>query len=40
MKYSHVLFDLDGTITEPFEGITKAVQYSLRKFGIEVDDLN
>jgi phosphoglycolate phosphatase len=40
MKYSHVLFDLDGTITEPFEGITKAVQYSLRKFGIEVEDLN
>ena len=40
MKYSHVLFDLDGTITEPFEGITKAVQYSLRKFGIEVDNLN
>ncbi len=40
MKYSHILFDLDGTITEPFEGITKAVQYSLKKFGIEVEDLN
>ena len=38
MKYSHILFDLDGTITEPFEGITKAVQYSLKKFGIEVED--
>ena len=40
MKYSHVLFDLDGTITEPFEGITKAVQYALKKFGIKVEDLN
>ena len=40
MKYSHILFDLDGTITEPFEGITKAVQYALKKFGIEVEDLN
>ncbi len=38
MKYSHILFDLDGTITEPFEGITKAIQYSLLKFGITVDD--
>lgn len=38
MKY--VLFDLDGTITDPKEGITKSVQYSLRKFGIEVEDLD
>lgn len=40
MKYSHILFDLDGTITEPFEGITKSVRYALNKFGIEVDDLS
>lgn len=38
MRY--VLFDLDGTITDPKEGITKAVAYSLRKFGIEVEDLD
>ena len=38
MKY--VLFDLDGTITDPKEGITKSVQYSLWKFGIEVEDLD
>lgn len=31
-----VLFDLDGTITEPSEGITKCVQYALSYFGIEV----
>ncbi len=40
MRYSHILFDLDGTITEPFEGITKALQYSLSKFGIEIFDRN
>ncbi len=37
MKYTHVLFDLDGTLTDPKEGITKCVQYSLRAFGIEED---
>ena len=25
----YILFDLDGTLTDPKEGITKAVQYSL-----------
>ncbi len=40
MKYSYILFDLDGTITEPFEGITKSVRYALEKFGIKVNDLN
>ncbi len=34
------LFDLDGTITEPKEGITKCVQYSLKFFGIEEPDLD
>lgn len=38
MKYA--LFDLDGTITDPKEGITKSVAYSLKKFGIEVQDLD
>lgn len=38
MKY--VFFDLDGTITDPKEGITKSVQYSLKRFGIEVEDLD
>ena len=33
------LFDLDGTITEPKEGITKCVQYSLKFFCIEEPDL-
>lgn len=38
MKY--ILFDLDGTITDPFLGITKSVAYALKYFNIEVNDLN
>jgi len=33
-----ILFDLDGTITDPKVGITKAVQYALRSFGINVEN--
>ena len=36
--YQYLLFDLDGTLTNPKEGITKSVQYALRHFGIEVTD--
>lgn len=31
----YILFDLDGTLTDPKEGITKCVQYALKSFGIE-----
>lgn len=33
-----VLFDLDGTIINSEEGITKCVQYALSSFGIEEPD--
>ena len=33
-----VLFDLDGTVTDPGIGITNSVMYALRKFGIEPPD--
>ena len=36
--YQYLLFDLDGTLTDPKEGITKSVQHALRHFGIEVED--
>ena len=36
--YDVVLFDLDGTLTDPGEGITNSVAYALNKFGISVDD--
>ena len=35
MKYSKILFDLDGTLTESGPGITHAVQYALHQMGIE-----
>ena len=38
MKYKNILFDLDGTITDPGIGITNSVMYALKKYGIEVND--
>lgn len=35
-----ILFDLDGTLTDPKEGITKSVEYALNKFNIQVDHLD
>ncbi|HEY8598374.1 MAG TPA: HAD family hydrolase [Thermomicrobiales bacterium] len=35
MAYEIILFDLDGTLTDPTEGITKSVQHALAQFGIE-----
>ena len=37
--FQYCLFDLDGTLTDPREGITKSVQYALHHFGIEEPDL-
>lgn len=34
-----ILFDLDGTLTDPMEGITKSVQYALKAYGIIEEDL-
>ncbi len=34
----HYLFDLDGTLTDPFEGITNSVVHSLKKYNISVED--
>lgn len=36
--YDLILFDLDGTLTNPKEGITKSVQYALEKYGIYEDN--
>ena len=38
--YDILLFDLDGTLTDPKIGITKSVYHALQKFGIEVNDLD
>lgn len=36
--YTTILFDLDGTLTDPKPGITRSVQYALERLGIHVDD--
>lgn len=36
----YLLFDLDGTLTDPKVGITTCVQYALHSFGIEEPDLD
>lgn len=35
--YTHIFFDLDGTLTDPKEGITNSVAYALASFGIHED---
>ncbi|MDR3587902.1 MAG: HAD hydrolase-like protein [Desulfosporosinus sp.] len=42
MRYDVLLWDLDGTLTDPKEGITLSVQYALNRLGYpfpETDDL-
>lgn len=34
----NILFDLDGTLTDPGEGITNSAAYALEKFGIKIED--
>lgn len=38
LNYNNILFDLDGTLTDPAQGITNSVAYALRHYGIEVAD--
>jgi len=42
MNYQYVLFDLDGTLTDPKIGITKSVAYALKKmkdWTLDINDL-
>ena len=37
----HILFDLDGTLTDPKQGITTCIRFALSKLGIEIrQDIN
>lgn len=38
--YQYILFDLDGTLTDPKVGITKSVAYALNYYGIKVEELD
>lgn len=40
MRYTNILLDLDGTLTDPKIGITKSVRYALNKMNIEVETLD
>lgn len=37
-RFQYILFDLDGTLTDPAVGITNSIMYSLKKYNIKVDD--
>ncbi len=38
-NYQYLLLDLDGTIIDPWIGITRSAEYALNYFNIEVTDL-
>lgn len=38
INYEYILFDLDGTLTDPAIGITNSVMYALEKYDIKVSD--
>jgi phosphoglycolate phosphatase len=38
VRYETILWDLDGTLTDPKPGITRSVQHALRELGVEVAD--
>lgn len=38
MKYKYIFFDLDGTLTDPKEGIINCVKYALEYYGINETD--
>lgn len=38
-RYRYLFFDLDGTLTDSKEGITKSAQYALAAYGIDEPDL-
>ena len=35
MRYEHIFFDLDGTLTDPALGITNAIMYARKKRGLD-----
>jgi phosphoglycolate phosphatase len=40
MNYKQILFDLEGTLADPKEGITNSIRYSLAKFNICESDID
>ena len=40
MRPEYIFMDLDGTISDPKEGITKAVAHALSYYGIQGENLD
>jgi len=38
MSFQYILFDLDGTLTDPAIGITNSIMYALNKYGIKINN--
>lgn len=38
MIYDYIFFDLDGTLTDPAEGITNSFKHAIKSFGLEIPD--
>lgn len=38
MRCTHLLLDLDGTLTDPFSGISRCIEYALESLGTTVPD--
>ena len=39
-KHKIILFDLDGTLSDPKVGIVKSVQYALKKMNLVATNIN
>lgn len=37
-KYRYIFWDLDGTLLDTYEGVSKCVQYALKFYGIQIED--
>jgi phosphoglycolate phosphatase len=37
MQYTHLIFDLDGTLSNPDEGIRHSIDFALKKLNIDMD---
>ncbi|MCD8150740.1 MAG: HAD hydrolase-like protein [Clostridiales bacterium] len=37
-KYRYIFWDMDGTIVNTYEGVSKSVQYALEPYGIQIEE--
>jgi len=40
LRFKYIFFDLDGTLTDPIEGIANSVSYALIKMGVKQEDIH